>query len=476
MAITGAQINRALLRVDIAGEMSNQELARAKGPQIANLVALANADTSRAANNAMDAAVKGIFNARGGVLSGVDRERGEEIIKNVLKAVGAEDQLRMLAGRGIEELGGDHNTAEAQRRALENVSSMLNYGSESGRALEREGLKAHRRVWSDSSRYEGSSWGDAIADVWATVKQRDARFGREATVDLPIIKENNFEDPISRIEPKNIKVRLDNVGGRRREATLEELLKKPYLAMKDPNEWPGYREGNPMSLLADGTDFTAKVGVQHTIVPVAGGATTEFIPNINTYGTREVIFMITQEGVSLHYHDGNGNLKLMHNANGDAAPLKVQRLSDSNVDGGTASTGGDAQHDARMADRVILVQVPLETPRRMRGDFLGGPAVLSFGGGLESLGATRGVMRGGAASLGMEDGVVTHGRTVGEFDHGAIPRNAKRDQDKAVRIDIMLTKASDDGNVTNGLARVLKAQMNAARHDALWHGSEVVPE
>jgi hypothetical protein len=368
--------------------------------------------------------------------------------------------------RSFGTVGTTASSAVELARAFENVASLANRGSQANRTasdkLREQHLELTTVAYADGNRTFGV-WGDDIADVRLNAYKPDVRRYRGSepeTLGCPFVKDTNWAGPFGVMDLAAFSVKTK--GGR--VVSLQDVIDNPS---KYVNDWNG-PEASFYSASKDEISRREKTGpkvaVMDALVPAADGHT-ETVPTIKTYGkTKLVLIAVPGEGISAHYTDGSGTVKLPIIENGREKALQVTRQQFSDRQEPTSFDRGASAADDMLINTAVIIQIPVRNPDAPRPTLRRGPVLFGGPAVLESFGVTRGGgAKGIAASLdsgnyGTEAGVVSAGMDLGAQKR--IPPRIYRDEAKPIRIDFVLYAATDSQVISDALARRMRQDMD----------------
>jgi hypothetical protein len=322
-------------------------------------------------------------------------------------------------------------------------------------------------TWEDTGRFKGSAVGPNISDM--TIQVADA--GRVTC--MPVIRHPNFSDKTADISIDDIKLRVGNERG----AALSNISLRDYLGdlrkhLARPASWAG----SETSLLAP-REKEVLVSAQACFLPVPKSGKAEFNPVLFNYqsyaGSPAVLAIVaTREGTSAtiidNVRDGFGagaawGQRLFHNHNGERASFTGTRMTEFVAAGGDATDRVDSMAAAAGLSCVMMIQVPLQQPQRLRSAMpaMGAPAAMKCMAGSMDL-----------EECDVDEAVIGHGEVEGPFteiDGLAI----KRDPRFPIRVTVQFYKATSNGVMDATEMADLAAQISSVYTDAKAVGSLV---
>ncbi|MBX7097914.1 MAG: hypothetical protein K1X89_09390 [Myxococcaceae bacterium] len=358
---------------------------------------------------------------------------------------------------------------EGSGDVVDRVAGMV--GDRRAQALaRRHGLQVLDLTWEDTARFKGSAVGPNISDLTLQVQSdRGARL-------MPVIRFPNFSDRTGDVAVSELFLRVGNErGGSLRRLGLGEYLNDLRSHLSVPGSWAGEER----SLLAP-RDAQVLVSAQACFLPVPRAGVARFNPVLFNYqsspGAPAVLAILaTREGTSATIIDngaewGSGTgwgQRLFFNQAGQRASFTGERLSDFTARGGDEHDGASSVEEAkgRGLNQVLLIQVPLELPRRER----------AFDGGTGSY-ACAAPMAAKCArprGAGVEQAVIGHGELEGPFrELGHLP--IRRDARFPIRVTVQFYQATDSAQVTEAEMAGFAERIEAVYRDARCVGSLVV--
>lgn len=370
--------------------------------------------------------------------------------------------------------------------ALHTVLAMPSDADLQARARQQD-LGVMNVMWEDTGRFEGSAVGPNISDLTLQVREPAGRHGVR-TYPLPVIRHPNFTDRTGDVAAEKLFVRVGNqrAGGQLTAVPLTEVLRnlQEYLTV------PSSLRGNTNFLAPRDTHML--VSAQHVFLPLGASGKVEFNPVIYNYqsspGAPAVLaLLITREGMSATVVEnragdqtaqGQGQ-QLFFNKGGQRTAFTAERRSavKQRMEAGKA-TEDDRGALEEGADMMMLVQIPLRVPERLRamemedGSGMGG---LSMAAPSATKGEAKMSRRAGGGVSDVENAVLGHGAELGPFVEGN-NLSITRDERFPIRVTVQFYRATSNGVVSNqDLADVHQA-IEKVYSSADYVGSLVVPQ
>ncbi|MCE9575879.1 MAG: hypothetical protein K8W52_22200 [Deltaproteobacteria bacterium] len=350
-----------------------------------------------------------------------------------------------------------------------------------------KGLDLVNVMWEDTGRYEDSAVGPNISDVTIEVQGGGAGSGRRTYL-MPVMRNANFADKTADVKLDKIFLPVGNQrGAKLKTITLRQFLADPGAYLSLPRK--GRIRGG--SLLAR-RDSHALVSAQHAFLPVPADGQATFWPVIFNYASSAknpgvLTVLVTRQGASATIidntrdtvGDGSWGQRLYFNKDGQRAPLIAERLKDVQHKGTTAN-GEAAASLGEDANLLMLIQIPLKQPERVR---VASPGYAE-GAALDDGDMAPAPMASGASAGGgmvardrrsdVDTAVLGNGPTEGaytELDGLTI----ERDPRFPVRVTVQFYQATSNGVVSQADVDRMAAQIAKVYAAGDYVGSLVVP-